>query len=194
MNDISKKAEEFALSEIEKYGLPSLINFKTSNKKGLELAKKLGVNSEIVEIGTRLMDIKLGEASSKGKLNEHIEMSVEATRKFLSKFNISKDVIEKIVNCVEGHHGTKEWKCKEAEVCANADCYRFLLVRNWLEFLNSLSARKTTFDENLQFAEEKAEEKWKVLSLRICKIELEPHYKLIREIIEKARSLENIGK
>jgi hypothetical protein len=37
MKGIIDEAEEFALSEIRKYRLPSLINFHTSNKKGKEL-------------------------------------------------------------------------------------------------------------------------------------------------------------
>lgn len=188
MQKIIKKAEEFALSEIKKYGLPSIINFETSNKKGLELSKKLNANSEIVQVGTRLMDIKLGKACSKKKLNEHIEMGAKAAREFLSQFNLQKDIVEKIINCVEGHHGTKKWKCKEAEICANADCYRFLLVRNWLAFLSSLSSDYKNFEDSLRFAEEKANEKWKILSLDICKKELEPHHTLIKEIISRVRN------
>jgi len=187
MKGIIQKAEEFALSEIKKYGLPSKINYETSNKKGLELSKMFKVNSEIVQIGTRLMDIKLGEALNQGKTKEHIKIGSEATRKFLSKFKVADEIKEKIVNCVEGHHGTKKWICKEAEICANADCYRFLLVRNWLIFLNSLKSEGTTFEDSLKFAEEKAEEKWKIISLEICKKELEPHYRLIKEIIAKAK-------
>jgi len=182
------KADQFALSEIEKYGLPSRINYETSNKKGLELSKIFKADSEIIQVGTRLMDIKLGEASAKGKIKEHLKIGAEATREFLSKFEISDETKERIINCVEGHHGTKRWICKEAEICANADCYRFLLVRNWLAFLNSLRSDNMTFEDKLKFSEEKAEEKWNIISLEICKKELEPHYKLIKEIIAKARA------
>lgn len=187
MKEIIIKAEEFALLEMNKYGFPSRMNFDTSNEKGLQLAKKYGADSSIVQIGTRLMDIKLGEAISKGKPNEHVRMSVDATINFLSQFNLPEDVKDKIINCVEGHHGTKEWICKEAEICANADCYRFLLIRNWLAFLNSLGAEKSSFDHDLKFAEDKANEKWKILSLDPCKKELEPHYKMINKIIKKSR-------
>lgn len=185
MQEIINRAEEFALSEIKKYGLPSIMNFETSNKKAEGIAKQLGADLDVVKIGARLMDIKLGEAFSKGKLGMHVSMSSEATKKFLNQFEVSQDVIGNIINCVEGHHGTKKWICKEAEICANADCYRFLLVKNWLAFVHSLS--EIPFNEALDLAEEKAEEKWKVLSIDACKKELEPHYKLIKEIIKKAR-------
>ena len=180
MKEIIKKAEEYALSEIEKYGSPSKINLETSNKKGEELAKLLNADLEIVQVGTRLMDIKLGEAKAKGKIKEHVRMSSEASKQFLSPFDLQKEEVDKIINCVEGHHGTAKWLCKEAEICANADCYRFLLIRNWLLSLVDLEG-------NLKLLEEKAEEKWKVLSLDICKKELESDYKLIKEIIRRAK-------
>jgi hypothetical protein len=187
MKEIIEKAEEFALSEIEKYGSPTIPNFKISNKKGKELAEKLNANSDIVQIGTRLMDIKLGEALSQNKLPEHVSMSVETTKEFLSQFDLLEDTKNKIIECVEKHHSTT-WNSKEAEICANADCYRFLLTSPWLQYLQFLSSRKGTFNEHLTQAESKTEEKWKILSLDICKEELEPHHKLIKEIIEKART------
>ena len=187
MEEVIVKAEEFALSEIKRYGFPSRMNFDTSNEKGLQLAKEYDADPFIVQIGTRLMDIKLGEAISKGKPGEHVKMSVDATIDFLSQFDLPEDVRKKILNCVEGHHGTKKWTCKEAEVCANADCYRFLLIRNWLAFLNSLGADKSSFEHDLKFAEDKANEKWKILSLGFCKKELEPYYNMINKIIKKAR-------
>jgi hypothetical protein len=188
IQEIIKKAEEFALSEIEKYGTPAKFLFHISNEKGVELARKLNANSDIVQIGTRLMDIKLGEALSKGKLKEHIEMGVEASKNFLSQFELPEEILDKIINCVEGHHGTVDWKCKEAEICANADCYRFLLTKYWVQYISFISSREGTFDDHLAQAEAKADEKWKILSIDMCKKELEPHYKLIKEIIKKARS------
>ncbi len=188
MKDIIKRADEFAISEIKKYGVPSMINYDISNKKGLELSKQFDVDQDIVQIGTRLMDIKLGEAFSKNKINEHVKMSVESAKEFLSQFQLLDDVKGKIINCVEGHHGTTEWICKEAEICANADCYRFLLVRNWLDFLIFLESRDSKFEDHINLARMKAEEKWKILSIDICKKELEPHYHLIKDIISKSKN------
>ena len=135
--------------------------------------------------GTRLMDLKLGEASKLGKLKNHVDMSSQATKQFLKEFNLPQEAVDKIINCVEGHHREIHWKCKEAEITANADCYKFLLLKNWLTFFHHLGTRMP-FNEALAYAGEKAEEKWTILSLDICKKELEPHYKLIREIIAKA--------
>lgn len=34
-------AEKLALAEIERYGMPTRMNFETSNEKGIELAERL---------------------------------------------------------------------------------------------------------------------------------------------------------
>jgi hypothetical protein len=188
MKEIIRKAEEFALSEIKKYGLPSMMNYNISNEKGLELSKQFDANSDIVQIGTRLMDIKLGEALTKGRIQEHIAMGVTATEEFLSQFELINDVKEQIVACVKEHHGVKNWTSKESEICANADCYRFLLVENWLEFLHSLGAEDSTFEEDLALAESKLEEKWTILSIDSCKVELTSHYNMIKKIIAKVKN------
>jgi hypothetical protein len=187
MKEIVREAEKFALSEIKKYGMPSLDSLELSNRKGKELSKKLGANSDIVQVGTNLMDIKLGQAFSEGKIGEHISMSAEAAREFLSRFRLEKGIAEKIINCIEGHHGTKKWVCKEAEICANADCYRFLLARSWLAYISDLGKRNMSVQEILGQAEKKADEKWGILSLEICKKELEPQYRLIKGIIQAAK-------
>ena len=185
MRKIIKAAEQFALEEIKRHGLPSLVNFTTANEKGNELAKKFNVNADIVAIGTRLMDIKLGEAQKTG--GDHIELGVAATKTFLKRYAIDPKNILKIVNCVEAHHRTVHWICKEAELVANADCYRFLLPRNWLLFLHSLGTRGMDFQKSLDYGVSKVDEKWKILSLPYCKKELTTDYKLIKEIIKKAR-------
>jgi hypothetical protein len=190
MMDYSKiiaDAEKNALSEIKKYGAPSLLNFQTSNQKGLWIAKKMKADQNIVQLGTRLMDVKLGEALREGKLAEHVERSSAWARQFMEKYALPVNVQEKVINCIEGHHGKIPWKCKEAEICANADCYRFLLVKNWLDFFGDLRAEGNTYQDTMQLGEEKLEEKWKVISLDICKKELEPHYKLIQQIIAKTK-------
>ena len=186
MKQLVKEAEKLALYEIRKYGMPSLDNLELSNRKGKELAERLGANSDIVGIGTNLMDIKLGQAFSEGKISEHVAMSSAAAKEFLSGFGLGKDITEKIINCVEGHHDTKKWVCKEAEICANADCYRFLQVRSWLAYVTDLGKRNMGLQEILNQAEKKANEKWNILSLDICKKELEPQYRLIKDIIKKA--------
>jgi hypothetical protein len=178
-----EKAEEFALAEIEKYGTPLKLHFDSVNTKGVELAEQLNANKNIVQIGTRLMDVKVGEAVAHNKIKEHVKMSSEATKEFLLQFKIEFEDLDKIINCIEGHHKDIGWNCIEAEICANADCYKFLVVKNLIAYIKLLNKRGLGIDEGLRIAKEKVEEKWSILSLDTCKKELEPHYKIIKEMI-----------
>ena len=188
MQEIIKAAEEFALNEIEKYGGPPLYFFNIANEKGKEIAQQLEADVEITQLGTILMDIKIGEAIENGCVKNHVQMCVDATKEFLERFDMTDEQKEKVINCVEGHHKDVPWKCKEAEICANADGYKFLLTKNWLSYLNLLAKRGVSPEKALEQAEKKAYEKWNILSLDICKQELEPQYKAIKDIVKLAKN------
>ncbi len=185
MQDLIQKAKEWALSEIELNKIPAKELWDISNQVGQELADKLGANKEIVMLGTILMDIKLGESRKQGK--DHVVAGVDATKEFLNQFELDSLTKENIINCVEAHHGTVEYKYKEAEICANADCYRFLTPKGVFQFFKVLSLRESDFNKILDQVEFKLEEKYNVLTLDICKQELEPYYKMFKDLIQKAR-------
>jgi hypothetical protein len=187
--DIVKEAKKFAQEEIEKYGMPGPIHFEISEKKAEELAEKLGANRIITLVGVYLMDVKLGEAFQRGRLAEHVQMSVETTREFLEKFDLDKKTKEKIINCVGAHHGQIPFICKEAEIAANADCYRFLSPRGFFALLAGLGQMGLKFEEILNWAEAKLDEKYNILSLDICKQELELYYHQLKKLIKSAREL-----
>ncbi|MCX6740966.1 MAG: hypothetical protein NTY61_01030 [Candidatus Parcubacteria bacterium] len=132
--------------------MPALINFEISEKKAIELARRMKVNETIVLVGVYLMDIKLGEASAQNKNQEHVKMSVEATQGFLTRFDLNEEEKMKIINCVEAHHGQVPFTCKEAEICANADCYRFIHPKGFFLCLTTLGKRNLKFVEALDFA------------------------------------------
>lgn len=186
--EIIDEAEKVAREEIERHGLPLLVHFEATNKKGFELAWALRADVFVVGLGTRLMDLKFGEAFSNGVLKDHVSMSAKAAGELLGKSDIAEEALTKVLNCIEGHHRQIPWTCPEAEICANADCYRFLNCRNWLEFLYSLAGRDDmSFRDALQLAEEKFREKLGILTLDICKEELKEDIRLIEEVIGKAR-------
>jgi hypothetical protein len=187
--DIAEESRKYALSEIETFGLPNRTHFDISEKKALELAEKLGADKAIVRAGVALMDLKLGQAFKEGRLKEHIGMSVEAAKEFLDGLGIDDPAKEKIINCIEAHHGTVPYKCKEAEICANADCYRFVHPKGFFLYLTVLGRRNPEFSVCLDAAEKKMDEKHSVLSLDACKSELDEHYKILKQFIAEARRL-----
>ena len=185
MDEIIEKAREYALKEISLYGTPITESFVLANEKGQFLAEKLSADKDVVMLGTMFMDLKIGECIKEGKVSEHVERSSKAARRFLEQFDLEKEKIEKIINCIEAHHSGK-YTCKEAEICANADCYKFLHPRGMFSALVLWGGREQNVDNIILKAKEKIEEKHKILSLEICKEELEPHYLNFKKLLESA--------
>jgi len=184
---ITEESGEYALAEMEQFGLPNRIHFDISEKEARSLAEKLGADKDIVLAGVALMDLKLGQAFKEGRLAEHVQMSVDAAKEFLEKFEISAEKKGKIINCIEAHHGTVPFKCKEAEICANADCYRFVHPKGFFVYLTVLGKRNPDFLACMKKAEEKMDEKYGILSLDACKQELEPYYIALKKLIEDSK-------
>ncbi|MBU2545362.1 hypothetical protein KKC65_02845 [Patescibacteria group bacterium] len=187
--NIIQEAKKYAISEKEKFGTPSLVHFEIVEKKATELAEKLNADKKIALVGVYLMDLKLGQALKEDRLSEHVAMSVEASKEFLNGFDIDDTEKDKIINCVEAHHKDIPFKYIEAEICANADCYKFIHPKGFFSYLTVLGKRYPNFEDSLNQAEKKLEEKYKILSLDVCKNELEYFYEAIRDLIKKARNL-----
>ena len=174
-----------ALDEIEKYGTPSVLNFETANRIGQELAEKHNVHKETVLLGTMLMDIKIGECLKEDKLDEHIDRSMQEAKRLLTTIPFSKEDLDKVLNCIEAHHAQVPFTCKEAEIVANADCYRFLLPKNALYFFHELMAAGKTTEDAAAFTAQKVQEKHDIMSLPDCKQQLEPNYQALMEVLNK---------
>lgn len=187
MLEIIEKAKMYALEEIEKFGTPLPEHFELSLKKGIDLAQQLKADSDIVSLGTIFMDLKIGECSAEGKLSEHIQRSSEAAQKFLKPFNLDEEVFKKIVSCIESHHGANPYYCLEAEICANADCHRFLTVTGIFGYLTLLGSRQLSLKEGLGQLEKKMDEKYNIVSLDICRQELTATYNQFKELIQNSR-------
>lgn len=187
--DIANEARTYALSEIEKFGLPNQIHFDISEKKAIELAQKLGAHETVVRVGIVLIDIKLGQAFAESRVADHVAMSVEATQEFLKDYDLEDSEKENIVHCVAAHHGTMPYKTLEAEICANADCYRFIHPKGFFTFLTVLGKRYDDFDKVLAAAEKKLDEKHGIVSLDVCKEELGEYYATLKQYIADAQNL-----
>ncbi len=174
---------------MEQFGHPNRVLFDISEKKAIELGEKLNADKIIVQVGICLMDIKLGQAIVENRLAQHVQMGVEAAKVFLDKFKIDEISKEKIINCIEAHHNDVPYTCIEAEICANADCYRFISPKGVFISLISASKRYDKFEDCLNWVEMKMDEKYNILSLDICKQELEGYYQTLKKYIADARSL-----
>lgn len=158
-------------------------------EKGKSLAKYYKADEDIVLIGVYLMDYKLKEAGKIGKKQEHVNMAVQFTEEFLTNYNITEVEKEKIINCIEAHHGKIPFKCIEAEICANADCYRFLSSAGVFAYVCFLSNKLDNLEAILSKVMEKMNEKHRMLSLDKAKEELEESYQMFLKLFNNA--LEN---
>ncbi len=186
MDEIINKARKLALRE-SKEGVRPL--FGIANKFGQKLAEQFGADKDIVMLGTLFMDIKRKQAQEEGRIDEHIQMGLEVAHEFFGPLQeISKEGKEKIYNCIAAHHGDIPFTCLEAEVCANADCYKFLHPKGIFIFLRILTERGKSLEESLNYLEEKMDEKWKTLSLDACKEELSGYYHDFKRYIALAKN------
>ena len=184
--EIVEEARKLAKEMSERYGfIPPIDYTDLIVKKGQEIAEKLNANSKIVLTSCYLIDIGLGKALSEGKRKEHAKISSEIAKEFLEKFDLSTEEKEKIINCIEAHHGKVEHICIESEIVKNADNFRFLDPTGL--FISLYWAKETgrSLSEWVKLAREKVEEKYKLVTLDICKKETEKNYKIIKEFLNR---------
>ena len=183
ISDLIKEAEKLAYKETEKYATPILQHIALSRAKGKYLAEYLGADKDIVDIGVLMMDSKIGEAISIGKQSEHAVMSCEFTKTLLNNYpEIQEDAKRNIEACVLEHHGKEKFYSLESEICCNADCYRFLSIEGVSYVLRYF--RDMEYRDLVTLINKKMDEKWNALSLDVCKEELEPQYKVLKEFMK----------
>lgn len=182
MDKSLKKLREFAYSEAEKTEMPIKMSIELVTAKGIELAKRLNANAKIVEAGTLMMDCVLGRAVKADRINDHIYMCHKKTKEILENFDdISPSDKENIMQCVLQHHGCDKFYSLESEICCNADCYKFASTKGFIISIRYL--KNKPFDELISLLSVKADEKWKALTLDICKEEIKPQYDSIQNTL-----------
>lgn len=183
MDKLLKRLREFAYSEVDRTGMPIKMHVDLATAKGVELAKQLNADVDIVEAGTLMMDCILGDAIKEGRIQDHVEMCFQKTEEILSEFSdISQEDKENILQCVKQHHGSDKFYSLESEICCNADCYRFVSITGFTISVRYL--RDMPFDEMVQLVSNKVDEKWNALTLDVCKKEIELQHRTIQEMLK----------
>jgi HD superfamily phosphodiesterase len=185
---VVKSVKKLDQEERRKDNSPPLVFQELLIKKTKKLCRQLKADENLALVGAYLMDIKIGQAFREGRVTDHVRMSLKAARSFLTKFDLSKEIQEKIENIIQSHHKTVPYQSLEAEIVANADCFKFLHPKGAIFFLTNLGKRGLKFPEALDYFEKKIEEKKKIISLKICQQEAEKYYQLLRALISSARS------
>ena len=187
MISLIEKSKALALTEIGVFGMPNRFHFEIANRQGQILAEKLGADKQVILLGTIFMDLKIGQAIKEGRLAEHVIMSAEAARGFLKERRTDPNLVDQVVSCILSHHATIPFASKEAEICANADCYRFLTFRGVVSFIAQLGRREMDLEGIVDYVGRKVEEKWAIVSLTEVKTELEPCYRKLKDLFLQAK-------
>lgn len=187
MKKLFETLNKLAKEEIEKYGKPSLVHYDISIKNGIKLAKQLNADVELVKCGIALMDIKLGEAATEGKQPQHTQISKEYAEKVLTELKVDEQTKAVLLNCVAAHHGKVPFETLEAQIVANADCYRFICPQGVFEAFAIYTRSGLDHNKALEMTEMKLDEKFEILSLKSAKEELDPYYYIFKDLLNKAK-------
>lgn len=182
MEKFLEEARKLTYGEIEKNGVPSKYQIDVAIEAGKRLAKELGVNTDVVEAGTLLMDCMLGQAIKENRQSEHVQISLEKTNELLNSSSLSLNEKENIRHCVLEHHGVKKFYSRESEVVCNADCYKFVSIRGFGVTLRY--TRDMPIGDLITLLKNKADEKWKAISIPKVKKELSSQHKTIIKILK----------
>ena len=186
MDILLQKLRQFAYSEVERTGMSIKMHVDLATTKGIELAKKLGANVEIVEAGTLMMACVLGDAILEGRIQDHVDMCYKKTKDILSGFDkIPQETKDKILQCVLRHHGSDKFYSIESEICCNADCYRFASIKEFIVYIRYV--REMIFEKMIDLISKKVDEKWNALTLDVCRQEIEPQYKILQEMLSQIK-------
>lgn len=186
METLKKKAWELARKEWDETGFPFREHIDIAVNKAKSLAKQLNADPDIVEIGTLMMDVVIGQAIKDGNIQKHVEMCLDATNGLLKDSQISEDKKENIRNCVIQHHGVDQYYSIEAEICANSDCYRWLSTRGFACAMKCHPQKD--LDKFIEFAQDKRKEMLKLLSLTKCKNELQAQLEIVDSFLDVAKT------
>ena len=192
--ETAEKIDAIARKEIVQYELPTERHYNLSMQKGLELANRLRADENLVKAGVALMDIKLGYAAK--VVNDqpgHVKYCLEFTETLLKELGVTEPHYAVLINCVAAHHKIKTeelnpFESLEAEIVANADCYRFIHPRGVMSFHATAIKRGLDHDKALALVESKLDEKYGIMSLPEVKVELEPYYKMFKDIFNEGRN------
>jgi len=139
------------------------------------LAERLNASVEVVELAALLHD--LSSIKDKDFYEEHHIHSAKFAEEILTGFNYSKEVIEKVQQCILHHRGSinDEKMTSEEKIVSDADAMSHFENIASLFYLAFLS-HKMNIDDGNCWLIEKLKRSWNKLSLEESKKLIKPKY------------------
>jgi uncharacterized protein len=155
---MDKKIVEIVEKEHTKEDVKYHIRFVVNS--ALKLAEIYKADKEIVELACWLHDIARAKGLEAGQDNNHHIEGAKKTEDILKKLKYPKEKIDKVINCILAHRGSKEDytpKTIEEKIVANADAMAHFdsFLNLFLEFVNP-----NNFEEGVELIKAKLERDW----------------------------------
>lgn len=148
-------------------------------KKGKELAQKYEEDERLILTSLYLAHTVFSPIWQGEIQKNHTKLSAEFSKKYLEKWEITKEEQEIILNAIEAHHNNVETKTKIAEIVKNAECFKFVTIEGSLIWLHELGLRGVPYEEAREKVIKKMEQKRDLLTLDDCIKEAEVNCKEI---------------
>jgi putative nucleotidyltransferase with HDIG domain len=144
------------------------------------LAKKLGADEELAELGALLHDIGRIRHGPK----DHDITGIPEAEKILKQVGYPQEVIDEIKHCVESHRGSKDIPRRTlvAEIVANADAMAHFDVMPRMFYIN---VPNLEFPEMVKWFKDKVKRNWeKKMTLPEAKEMVKEKYQAIALLLE----------
>ena len=152
--EIVKKTEEFMKENVPQSRLTKegseeiyLKHVLGAREYSLYLAEKYNADKFVLEIAALLHDI------GADKKKEHAKESAKIAKKFLSKFNLPNETIEKIIRCIERHSMGSETETIEEQILQDAD--GIIFIKDTYKFFFEKGKQNFPLEEARKYALDK---------------------------------------
>jgi len=184
MKNIVDLSKNLMQRQTRKNKAPSWLLTEIAINKGEALAKKYKTDKKLVLTSLYLSHIIFNPVWKGSIQKNHPAMSADFAKKYLNKWQVSKNKQEIILDSIRNHHNKTKSKSKVAEIVKNAECFKFVTLEGALIFLHDLGKRNISFDEASKRVLTKMKEKKGLLTLNDCKKEAEKNCKEILKIFK----------
>lgn len=176
INEIKKLLTDLCKDDRVKYHIDPVV------KIACEMAKELKADLQVVEVSAYLHDI----TKITGDRNHHHITGAEYAEEFLSKYNIEKEKIEQIKNCIKKHRGSSEYTrdTVEEKIIATADAVAHIEHPLTL-FYSWYGRRQCQIDEGADGIIRKLQRSWGKIEFDYVRDKLKKEYEYLMKILKE---------
>lgn len=149
-----------------------------------QLTKKYQANVEVVILGALLHDAGLAYKRESADPAGHENRSIEYAQEFLPKYGYDKELIDKVVKCIDATEPEVEPATLEAKIVRSADAMSHMLSVHYLAKTKFAS----DWESGISFVEKKIQKDFSKICLDDERELVRPIYEYFSRVIEQYRT------